>query len=238
MKLKLNVIKLRGTVFTDPIAYSPEFVAAISDVLEGYLPSFLSVVPANNIAPNNVVQNFWELVNPISGERIQFNNIKIDIIQNCDTVVSLDKITAFTEHCSSVFKLIASVTKQKMSRLAIAPSFSCIDTDENIKKFSQSIFIKNSFKGSQLDNCVYNNIFRVSEKINGKDITINYLVNVFATNRVEFVDGKNLIRETIAIDFDINTFANAGYVFELNDSESFFAQAPRMCEEFLNFYFE
>ena len=238
MKLKLNIAKLRGTIFTQQINYSPEFVKNLSEVLEGFLPSFLTILPQNNSGGNSVIPNIWELINPNTGERIQFSNIKIDIILTCDKPYDSITISDFAKHCSDIFCKILSVTRHVSSRLAIAPTFSCTDTEDVIKIFAQTIYKKGEFKDSPIDNCVFNNIFRANEDINGQIILINYLANFYSTNRFELVDGKDIIRETLAIDFDINTFANDQYVFDTSATSSFFEKSTQMCSDFLGFFFE
>lgn len=235
MELKLNIDKLRGTIFTKQINYSPDFVNALSGVLVGYIPSFLTVLPQNN--PNAVIPNFWEMVNPTTGEHIQFNNAKIDIIINSNTPYSNDVIIDFAKHCSMIFEKILSITGQNSNRLAIAPTFSCNDSDQNIRKFAQTIFTKNMFKTANIDNCVFNNIFRVNEKINGQDILINYLANFYVTNRVDLVNGKSLIKEILTIDFDINTFVDENYLFDINAVKDFFTKSTQMSKEYLDFFF-
>lgn len=238
MKLAFNVTKLRGTIFTSQISYSPALVEKLSAVLKGYLPSFVTVLPQNNSIPNGIIQNFWEMVSTHNGERIQFNNIKIDIVRVIDVPYSEEVISEFCSHCAEIFNTICSVSKQNSSRLAIAPTFTCVDSDDNIKSFAQEVFVKKAFKESRLDNCLFNNIFRVNEKIGENQYLINYLANVYASNRIESIDGNNVIRESISVDFDINTFANAKYVFEAGAINDFFAVAPNMCREFFNFYFK
>ena len=73
--------------------------------------------------------------------------------------------------------------------------------------------------------------------IGEKSFLINYLANVYAANRVDNIDGKNLIRETIAVDFDINTFANEKYVFGISEIRAFFDKASQMSKSFFDFYF-
>lgn len=237
MKLNLNIVKLRGTVFTQQVNYSPQIVIALSDVLPGFLPSFVTVIPQNNSVPNAIVSNFWEMVNPNTGERVQFNNLKIDIIQNCDTPYKEEIISNFSDHCSNVFCRIAEITGQPSSRLAIAPTFSCTDDNQKIKQFAQGIYVNNSFKEAIIDNCAFNNIFRIKEVIGEKTYLINYLANVYAANRVDNIEGKNLIRETIAVDFDINTFANEGYIFSVPDIKAFFDKSSQMSKSFFDFFF-
>ena len=235
MELKLNIDKLRGTIFTQQINYSPDFVNALSEVLPGYIPSFLTVLPQNN--PNAVIPNFWEMVNPITGEHIQFNNSKIDIIIGRNSSYSSDVVIAFAEHCSTIFERILSVTGQNSNRLAIAPTFTCNDSDQDIKRFAKTIFAKNQFKLANIDNCVFNNIYRVNENINGQDILINYLANFYVTNRVDLVEGKNIVKEILTIDFDINTFANESYLFNIDAMKAFFTKSPQMCKDYLEFFF-
>lgn len=242
MELALNLTKLRGTIFTSQIFYSPAFVASLSEVLKNYLPSFLSILPQNNVAPNvipnGIVPNFWEMVSTETGERIQFNNIKVDIIKNIDIPYSTEIITDFSRHCSDVFNVICSVLGQDSTRLAIAPTFTCVDSDENIKLFAQEIFVKKSFKDSRLDNCIFNNIFRVNEKIGDKKYIVNYLANIYAANRMEIVNGSNTIKETISVDFDINTIVDPTYIFDVKAIMDFFASAPSLCSDYFNFFFK
>ena len=237
MKLNLNLVKLRGTVFTQQINYSPQIITALSDILRGYLPSFVTVIPQNNSIPNAIVSNFWEMVNPTTGERIQFNNVKIDIVQSFDIPYKEEIISKFSSHCSAVFCRLAEITGQSVSRLAIAPTFSCTDDSNKIARFAQDIYVKNSFKDAKIENCAFNNIFRINEMIGEKSFLINYLANAYAANRVDNIDGKNLIRETIAVDFDINTFANEKYVFGISEIRAFFDKASQMSKSFFDFYF-
>lgn len=237
MKLSLNIVKLRGTVFTQQINYSPQIVAALTDVLPGFLPSFVTVLPQNNSIPNAIVSNFWEMVNPNTGERVQFNNMKIDIIQSCDLPYKEEILSGFSDHCSTVFCRIAEITGQSSSRLAIAPTFSCIDDNQKIAQFAQGVYVNNTFRDARIDNCAFNNIFRINELIGEKSYLVNYLANVYAANRVDNIEGKNLIRETIAVDFDINTFANEKYVFGIPEIKAFFDKSSQMSKSFFDFFF-
>ena len=236
MKLNLNIAKLRGTVFTQQINYSPEIVKELSDVLPGFLPSFVQNVVSGPI-PNPVIPFPWELMNPTTGERIQFNNIKIDIIQSKEVPYKEETISEFTKHCSEVFCRILEITGQSASRLAIAPTLICIDDPGKISQFAQSVYVRNSFNGAMVDNCVFNNVFRTEEKIAEKNYRMNYLANFYVVNRVVNVVGQNTVRESIAVDFDINTFVNNEYVFRKLEIEAFFMKASSMSQSFFDFYF-
>ncbi len=236
MKLNLNIAKLRGSIFTQPISYSPEIVKGLSDVLPGFLPSFVQNVVPGSI-PNPVIPFSWELVNPNTGERIQFNNIKIDIIQSKEVPCKQEVISEFANHCSEVFCRILDITGLSASRLAIAPTLICIDDPGKISQFARSVYARNSFNGASVDNCVFNNVFRTEEKIGEKYYRMNYLANFYAINRVVNVDGQNTVRESIAVDFDINTFINDEYVFRKKEIEAFFMKASGMSNSFIDFYF-
>ena len=76
--------------------------------------------------------------------------------------------------------------------------------------------------GSSLDNCNFNNVFRVDVTINGKNIKINF-VSVFSDgNKIETKNNVTAIRNCLFFNIDINTLPGVGYKFNLDDVKYFF----------------
>ena len=125
------------------------------------------------------------------------------------------------------------------SRIAFAPSYLLpIENNETVIKFVNPFFHqKIHLKNANIDNCDFSNVFRISENINGKSISINHLFKVEQINRIDIPKQVLSPQPFINIDIDINTKAEENYIFNDTDILDFYGKVPCMAQEFLTFIF-
>lgn len=237
MKPDFIIEGLRGSVFMPQITFNWDFISAMQEVLPNYIPSFVfdtpQVVKGMLLSPGD-----WMLVSPDNNVKVVFQVQKIDyIITNTNMAYTQEAIHALTEQCNLVFGKIMEMIELKASRLAIAPTFRYVGNETVFKGFINTIYAKNSFKNSTVDNCDFSQVFRIDEEINSRHFTINYLSKFYIATPVVVVNGINTIQEVNMLNFDINTFVNPNYSFDANTVNAFFRKAAVFCSEFMSWYF-
>lgn len=238
MKPNFFIKGLRGSVFMPQITFDWEFVSAMLEILPNYIPSFVSdtpqVIKGMFLSPGD-----WILVSPTDDVRVVFQAQKIDyIIANTNEAYTQELIHDFADKCNLVFKKIMEITGVNASRLAIAPTLKFAGDTDLFRSFVNTIYAKNTFKKSNIDNCDFSQVFRVDEEINGNHYIINYLSKFYVASSVVVVNGINTIKEVNMLDFDINTLVNPAYSFNKNAVDDFFKKATVFCSDFLSWYFE
>ncbi len=233
MDAQFNIItEMRGTIFAPQIIYNTDNMTRILGLLnpsEGYVPSIRQQQPSLQINNGGITINSpsknpeWELLSSDRKQRIVFGEQKIDIIRQINNNIIGGEESQFTAYCSSIFSLLIEEFNIEATRLAFAPSYVAeLSEHSDITHFSNSIFCKKAFMGSSLDNCNFNNVFRVDVTINGKNIKINF-VSVFSDgNKIETKNNVTAIRNCLFFNIDINTLPGVGYKFNLDDVKYFF----------------
>lgn len=226
-----NIKVLRGTIFCPPIRYSKEFVAALAEVANEYIPV---IIRDNGALP---VLPIWQLASPDERELILFNGEKIDLVQRVENEIDDDAIRAFAERSKVVFSKVLEVANVVCTRIALAPSV--IITEKGVKPSAlyKKLFSINSFEGTQLDTSNLSQVYRVNKAIREKEVRINYVSNFRLENELVNLNGINQMRERYMGDFDINTMVNPEYKFNIDDVKEFFNLSPAMFASFYNLYF-
>lgn len=236
MKPDFIIEGLRGSVFTPQIVSNWEFISAMQEVLPNYIPFIVSDAP-QVIKGMLLSPEAWMLVSPDNNVRVVFQAQKIDyIIVNTNMPYTQENVQVLTKKCSRVFEKIMKVKNIKASRLAIAPTLRYVGDVISLKTFINRVYAKNTFKKSNVDNCDFSQVFRVDEEINGGTFTINYLSKFYVATPMVVVNGINSIQEVNMLDFDINTFVNPTYSFDVSAVNDFFEKAVGFCSEFLSWY--
>lgn len=223
-----KVKTIRGTIFCAPIKYSKEFVAALGNLVEGYLPV---IVRDNGALP---VFPVWQLSSPDDKEVILFNGEKIDLVQAVESEIDDMAIHTFSERCKIIFGKILEIKNHICTRIALAPSVIITENGVNDSSLYNRLYAIKIFEGYSLDSSDLSQVYRVDKKLGANDIKINHVANFHAES--EFVINK--IRKRYMGDFDINTMMNPEYKFSIDDMKAFFDFAPTSFTTFYNLYFK
>ncbi len=226
-----NIKTLRGTIFCPPIRYSKEFVAALYEVANEYVPV---IVRDNGALP---VLPIWQLTSSDEREQILFNGEKIDLIQRVEHDIDDDAIRAFAERCTVVVSKVLEVADVVCTRIALAPSVIITEKGTRPSALYNKLFSINSFEDVQLDTSNLSQVYRVNKTIGEKEVKINYVSNFRLENELVNLNGINQMRERYMGDFDINTMVNPEYKFSIDDVKGFFNLSPTMFVSFYNLYF-
>ena len=221
-----NIKDLRGTIFCPPIRYGKEFVAALSEVANDYIPV---IVRDNGALP---VLPIWQLSSPDEREMILFNGEKIDLVQRIEHEIDDNAIHAFAERSIVVFSKVLEVANVICTRIALAPSVIITEKGAKPSALYNKLFSINSFEGTKLDTSNLSQVYRVNKTIREKDIKINYVSNFRLENELVNLNGINQMRERYMGDFDINTMVNPEYKFFVDDVKEFFKLSPSMFASF------
>lgn len=244
MKSNLKTANVRGSIFVPKVAYNSENLDKMRSVFVGYMPTIIApslVAPVFPPFVGALNTNMWRLISPDQLVNISFFDEKIDIVVNTNNLsYDVSEIGKLGTFFFESFKKIVNLFGFTSTRLALAPTlylpFS--EGDSFVKDFTCRIFSFNQFKGSYLDNCDFSQVFRVMNKLNGKDYLINNLVK-FSTELFQEQKGNNiLVEQRMNISVDINTFVNPQYIFSVLEIFEFFKMSPQWCEELMCSYFK
>lgn len=237
---------MRATIFAPQISFSSDtqkkILSLLSDGLE-YIPVLSDIQPIqingnNLLIPQN--NNQWQLrcIHPFT-QNIIFGTQKIDIVREYNG--NIEGNADFNDFChfsGDFFSKILNNFGYSANRIAFAPSYLLpIENNETVIKFVNPFFTKNKFKNASIDNCDFSNVFRITENINGKPISINHLFKIEQINRIDISKQVPSPQPFINIDIDINTRVDKDYIFNDSDIVDFYSKVPCMAQEFLTFIF-
>ncbi|MBR1596245.1 MAG: hypothetical protein IJ665_06115 [Phocaeicola sp.] len=241
MKSNLTIDFCRGSIFAPTVAYNESVWKKLCLNFEGYLPTQRNSQAID--LQGNLIQvgsQTWTLSSKADKVDINFLDGKIDvIISGNGQLYTYESIQILSERIFSIFEKIIDSFNLTSTRIAFAPSLILHqDIPDEIKGFARSIFRDKKFKGENIDNCDFCNVFRVKTIILEKEYIVNYLAN-FAQAQTPVMQ-QNLLKmqNILSVNMDINTLGNANYVFNLNHVKEFFKLSPSMVEDFLGFYFK
>lgn len=237
---------MRATIFAPQISFSSEILKRILPLLNDGLEyiTVLSDMQPIQINGNNLLipqnNNQWQLrsVNTFT-QNIIFGAKKVDIVREYDGSIEGDAdFNSFCHFSGDFFSKLLMTLGISASRMAFAPSYLLpIENNETVTNFVNPFFTKNKFKNANIDNCDFSNVFRISEDINGKPISINHLFKVEQINRIDISKQVLNPQPFINIDIDINTKAEDSYIFNDSDILDFYGKVPCMAQDFSTFIF-
>lgn len=228
-----NIKALRGTMFCPQINYTQNFVSELNELLQGYVP-VLIVQDTGNFVPTIPT---WRLSSSDEDEVILFNADKIDIILKIDAPIEDVSIVSFANHCKLVFEKILSIKGYVSTRLALAPTLVVAENGIRPDSLYKRLFAIQEFQHSCPEISNVSQVFRVNKLICGNDVKVNFVANFHLANGILFINGNNQIRESYLCDFDINTMANQGYKFGIDEMKNFFDISVENFKSFYNLYF-
>ena len=215
-------------MFYTPLRYSREFVARLSDVVDGFIPA---IVRDPNALP---IFQLWQLESPDQKERLAFNGDKIDLLKQVDCELDDAAIVEFTERCKAVFGKIMDVTGINLSpRVALAPTVVVVSPEALYAR----LFSAREFNNTPLDTSNLSQVYRVVKNICGKVIKLNHVANFHADSQIINLGAINNVRERYLCDFDINTMADPDNKFDRAGMEEFFTMSAVCFADFYNYYF-
>ena len=227
-----KIIKLRGSIFCPPIKYSKSFVAELVNELHDFTPMLIR----DNSMISSIME--WQLISPDNNENLVFSNNKIDFIKNVDYDVKDTKNNEFVERCISIFKKIMEIKKYECTRMALAPTvlISNNNSVNDLKFLFDKIFNIHLFKENELSTSNISQVYRIPENLKEVNIIMNYVVNFHSENTIIIENGKNILREQYMVDFDINTFANPQYRFDIESVMDFYHKSITFFYSFYDAY--
>lgn len=234
------IIKMcRGSIFTSTITYNPDTWEKFQTIFPGYMP--VTHAPSTIDFQGNTIQignQMWTLSSKKDKVDINFLDGKIDIIlQECNLPYSKDNIDSLCKKIETIFSNIVNQLGLTSNRLAFAPLLISEDQPSVSIAFARRIFGNRKFKGEQIDNCDFSNVFRIKEKINDSDVIINHLVN-FALVQAPFVlNGRLSTNNILQVNLDINTLAGQQYIFSPNAVTEFYKEVSQWTIDFIDSYF-
>lgn len=164
----------------------------------------------------------WKAKNPEKGMAIIFLGQKIDIVG-----LPFAEEQVFLSACMDCFRAICDTYEVgKILRFAYCPTY-------GEKKGNFDAVLKvNSFKGVAPENVSLRNVFRVKENVNGKNVTINYLMLISSG----FYNENGTILPSVIYDVDINSLPEEKLSFVMEDVDSFLKSVSLWANDFVNKY--
>lgn len=207
MKENFSVKKYRGSIFLSQfIPSDKDLIKKISDLLNVANATIIERTPQVGAEQEITSLKEWDYISPHNEIQIKFQNQKVDIERKYNSVFSVDSLKSFSEQCAKIFALIISYKPQKMTRLAIAPTFKYIGDIRMLLDKVNSFYSKNDFMGSQNGKLDFSQVYRYTENVGNKSICLNYFAKFFINNEIQIEDGKLKISDEALLNFDINTF--------------------------------
>lgn len=245
MKEKLEINSVRCSVFVPKVGYNSENIQKLMKLFPGYLPSVIDIIPKQlqilglKMETKNIEGQPWQLVSSDSLMKIAFFDNKIDVTISFATICkyasgTLDEVA---KKMSDVLKNIVGAFKFVPTRLAFAPTLVLpLQTGGSVQGFVRKVFAINAFEGSCLDNCEFNQLYRVSRQLDANNYMVNHLVK-FNTEMVQRIDGANSeIFPLVKLEMDLNTLPRPDYSFSLDAINTFYNMASQWCDSLLNLY--
>lgn len=239
--------QLRATIFVPPIVYDASNLGRIQSILDpedGYIPNA-------NIAkhqlpilqlPKDVqpLQAEWEMVSKKKKCVIHFGPQKIDIVKN--SFVDRERTESeFCNYACNIFRSIVERFNMTPSRLAFAPTYVPRWTNEFTKsEFNSKIYNNKEFEGTQLTNLLFKQAYRLSEDINSKQVSLNYVAEASEGQNIihDVKNNKLSILPMLNLALDVNTVMGCGYSFTVADLIDFFTNAPSFANKLLKHYID
>ena len=246
MKENLEINSVRCSVFVPKVGYNSENIQKLMKLFPGYLPSVIDVIPKQlqmlglKMETKNIESQPWQLVSSDSLMKIAFFDNKIDVTISFATIrkYASGTLEDVAKKMSDVLKNIVGAFKFVPTRLAFAPILvlPLQAGDYSVQDFVKNVFAINTFEGSCLDNCEFNQLYRVSRQLDANNYVVNHLVK-FNTEMVQRIDGTNSeIFPLVKLEMDLNTLPRPDYSFSMDATNSFYDMAYQWCDSLLNLY--
>lgn len=230
----------RGSIFTSTVKYNSDNWERLSPIFSRYMP-LTQTSPSIDVQGNTIQLGgpMWSLTSKKDGIDINFLEGKIDIIvKNISLPYNPENICSLCGNIKDIFMKIIEALDLQSNRLAFAPLIISNNNDaKSYISFARQIFSNRQFKGEQIDNCDFSNVFRIKETIDGNEVIINCLANFSLTQLPAVINGKFTMNNELQINIDINTLAGQSYNFSKTNVESFYGLAPKLTIDFIDSYF-
>lgn len=240
MRLDFFIRVCRGSIFTSTVKYNPDNWERLSSIFSGYMP-LTQTSPSIDVQGNTIQLGgpMWSLTSKQEGIDINFLEGKIDIIvKNIALPYNPENICSLCGKIKDIFLKIINALGLQSNRLAFAPLIISNNNDaKSYISFARQIFSNRQFKGEQIDNCDFSNVFRIKETIDDYEVIINCLANFSLTQLPAVINGRFTMNNELQINVDINTLAGQSYNFSANNVASFYSFVPKLTIDFINSYF-
>lgn len=224
-----DLIKYRATVFVEsPIGYTKDSVDRfpLKDwkcmPLVHDMRSLQTINPFETIPARVFDGGAWKAVHPEEGVALIFLGEKIDVVGQ-----PFIEEHSFLQMSKKIFEqLSVAYDFKKIMRFAYSPTYG--EKNDDFSKLLTHL----TYKGSNAENITIRNVYRVDEDINGKQVKINYLMQI---DSAVFNDGEKQT-PSIIYNVDINSTVIQGVTFEISDIDAFFDKAGDFARQFIQQY--
>lgn len=210
MKEKMNTVQLRSTIFLQQnIGYTPEIAERFKELLMS--ESIVFGIPQPNmptfgVNPNDPQYGMpWRLFKKTEeGEyNIAFLPGKIDIVLTTEVLYGGDTEALFCQKSIEWFSKILETQGQTATRIAYAPLYA-IMKDENNSVW-ENLLKKTIYDGVQSQDINLSFLLKRIINIEGKDIQINLLHNIFDGNQIKNEGSSQIVRKVLLLQLDLNS---------------------------------
>lgn len=234
------IIKMcRGSIFTSTITYNPDTWEKFQSIFPGYMP--VTHAPSTIDFQGNTIQignQMWTLSSKKDKIDINFLDGKIDVLlQECNLTYSKENINSLCYKIEDIFSKIVDTLGLISNRLAFAPLLINNERSNESIVFARRIFGNRKFKGEQIDNCDFSNVFRIKETLSETEIIVNHLVNFALVQTPYIINGNLATNNILQVNLDINTLGGKQYLFSRNEVKEFYKEVPQWTIDFIESYF-
>ncbi len=225
-----DLISYRATVFVEsPIGYTKDNVNRFPFEEWKCMPLVYKKHSPQTINPFEIINSTgefdggaWKAVLPEKGVALIFLGEKIDVVGQ-----PLIEEHSFLQMSKDIFDQLFSVYGiKKIMRFAYNPVYG--EKNGNFSKMLTHLI----YKSSHAENIRLSNVYRVDEDINGRNVKINYLIQIISAF---CIDGDKKL-PSIIYDLDINSTVVQGVTFEISDMYAFFDKAGDFAGQFMQQY--
>lgn len=242
MKTNLYIAKVRATIFLPFIMCDWDLLRELNEIMKWNLPIISSNTPLVAEDGSVLSPGSWSLYSQDNSVKlfVQTQNQKLDIIfsANIDMGKSHDFWGDFIKYSKEIIHCFLKKSNSQVSRIAVAPSILFNDGADAWKDFLIKSFVIRDFDEYPLDYGDFSQTYRVVEAFDDKKFRFNFLSKFLTTNQIIVKDNVQNIIDQYNIELDINTAPDQNYSFSESAVNSFFDNAKRYVDKFLNIYFK
>lgn len=227
MKEKMNTVQLRSTIFLQQnIGYTPEIAERFKELLMSESIVFgihQPNMPIFGVNPNDPQYGMpWRLFKKTEkGEyNIAFQPGKIDIVLTTEVLYGGDTEALFCQKSIEWFSKILETQGQTATRIAYAPLYA-IMKDENNSVW-ENLLKKTIYDGVQSQDINLSFLLKRIINIEGKDIQINLLHNIFDGNQIKNEGSSQIVRKVLLLQLDLNSVPENNLNLDKNGITAFY----------------
>ena len=242
MTADFDIMMCRGSIFIPGHAFNQDNIRQIqSGLFPDYMPVEKSGPSIDMRGQTIQISNpNWILESKGNDTEIVFLNGKIDVLlKNRVCKYSMDNLSKMSDKIQAIAGDIINKFGMMSTRIAFAPTLVNHNIDQAyITAFAHNIFKGHKFMNEDIDSCEFSNVFRIMSDIGGENVKVNYLAS-FSVVQIPFFHNNSIVlKDSLQMSIDINTFPSPEYRFPLESVRDFFTKSPGMVNDFVLSYFD